>query len=212
MIIVISCSGSKNGENLVYKNNEITFVSSPKEESINHFRPDSEIPNEKRTWREYVNSQENSDLLESHKLYKPKIYNLLYQKYESNLFILSAGWGIISSEFKVPKYDITFSKKAKKNSQRKKTDFYKDFNHLEKVNPNQKIIFLGGADYLKLFYNLTKDLPNEKIIFYKKKNIYSDLPFLKNESSFKLIKYETKASTNWHYGCAKDLLENKIII
>jgi hypothetical protein len=212
MIIVISCSGSKNGGNLVYKNNEITFVSSPNEESTNHFRPDSEIPNEKRTWRDYVYSQENSDLLESYKLYKPKIYNSLYQKYKSNLFILSAGWGIISSEFKVPKYNITFSKKAEKNSQRKKTDFYKDFNHLEKVNPNQKIIFLGGADYLKLFYNLTKDLPNEKIIFYKKKNIYSDLPFLKNESSFKLIKYETKASTNWHYGCAKDMLENKIIL
>ena len=212
MIIVISCSGSKNGENLVYKNNEITFVSSPNEENTNHFRPDSEIPNEKRTWREYINSQENNNLLESYKLYRNKIYSSLYQKYESNLFIISAGWGIINSEFKIPKYDITFNKKAEKNSQRKKTDFFKDFNHLEKVNPNEKIIFFGGADYLKLFYNLTKDLPNEKIIFYKKKNIYSELPFLKNESSFKLIKYETKASTNWHYGCAKDLLENKIIL
>ena len=62
MIIVISCSGSKNGENLVYKNNEIMFVSSPNKENANHFRPDSKIPNEKRTWREYVNSQENSNL------------------------------------------------------------------------------------------------------------------------------------------------------
>lgn len=212
MIIVISCSGSKNGGNLVYKNNEITFASSPDKENSNSFKPDSEIPNENRTWREYVNSQENEILLESYKLYKPKIYNSLYEKYESNLFILSAGWGIINSEFKIPKYDITFSKKAEQNSQRKKTDFFKDFNHLEKVNPNEKIVFLGGADYLKLFYNLTKDLPNEKIIFYKKKNIYSDLPFLKNESSFKLIKYETKASTNWHYGCAKDLLADKIKI
>jgi len=210
MKIVISCSGSKNGENLVYNNSEITFVSSPNEESKNHFNPDNQIPNENRTWREYVNSQENSDLLESYKLYKPSIYNSLYEKYSSDLYILSAGWGIISSEFKIPKYDITFSKKAEKNSQRKKTDIFKDFNHLEKVNANEKIVFLGGADYLKLFYNLTKDLPNEKIIFYKKKNIYSDLPFLKNESLFKLIKYETKASTNWHYGCAKGLLNNTI--
>tara|TARA_R110002049_G_scaffold288687_2_gene471309 strand:- start:545 stop:1183 length:639 start_codon:yes stop_codon:yes gene_type:complete len=212
MIIVISCSGSKNGENLIYKNNEITFVSSPNEESKNHFNPDNQIPNENRTWREYVNSQENNNILESYKLYKNKIYSELYEKYKSNLFILSAGWGIINSEFKVPKYDITFSKRAEKNSKRKKTDFYKDFNHIEKINHNEKIVFFGGADYLKLFYNLTKDLSNEKIIFYNKKNIYSGLPFLKNESSFKLIKYETKTRTNWHYGCAKDFLENKLVI
>lgn len=83
---------------------------------------------------------------------------------------------------------------------------------MKKVNPNEKIVFFGGADYLKLFYSLTKDLSNEKIIFYNKKNIYSGLPFLKNESSFKLIKYETTTRTNWHYGCAKDFLENKIIL
>lgn len=210
MKIVISCSGSKNGENLVYNNNKIIFVSSPNEESKNHFNPDNQIPNENRTWREYINSQENSDLLESYKLYKPSIYNLLYDKYSTDLYILSAGWGIISSEFKIPKYDITFSKKAEKNSKRKKTDIFKDFNHLENVSANEKIVFLGGADYLKLFYDLTKDLPNEKIIFFKKKNIYSDFPFLKNENLFKLIKYETKAKTNWHYGCAKELLNNTI--
>ena len=99
MIIVISCSGSKNGENLIYKNNEIIFVSSPNGEDKNHFNPENQIPNENRTWREYVNSQENNDILEAYKLYKNKIYSKLYEKYKSNLFILSAGWGIINSEF-----------------------------------------------------------------------------------------------------------------
>jgi hypothetical protein len=209
MIIVISCSLKKNGGNLIYKKNEITFVSSINNENKNHFRPDSKIPEEQRTWREYVENQENDNLLQSYKLYKPQIYKSLYKKFKSDLFILSAGWGIINSEFKIPKYDITFSKKADKDSQRKESDFYNDFNQLQKVDRSEKIIFLGGADYLELFYNLTKDLPNEKIIFYKNVNKSS---FLNDKNSFKLIKYETDIRTNWHYDCAKKLINNAIIL
>jgi len=209
MIIVISCSGSKNGRNLVYNGREITFISDPDKDKKNQFRPDDKIPNEQRTWREYIQNQENEKLLRSYELYKPSIYKSLYEKYKSDLFILSAGWGLISANFRIPKYDITFSKQAPKDSQRRKDDLYNDFNQLKDINPNEKIIFLGGSDYLKLFYNLTHNLPNEKVIFYKKKNIYADAPFLKNDKSYKLIKYITSASTNWHYGCAKDLLNNE---
>ena len=209
MKIVISCSGSKNGENLIYKNNEIIFVSSPDKDSKNHFRPDDKIPNEDRTWRDYVISSQDSDnLLEAYKLYKHKIYNLLYEKYGSDLYILSAGWGIINSEFKIPKYNITFSKKVEKISRREWDDnFFKDFNHLKgkNINSNEKIIFLGGANYLKLFYNLTKDLPNQKIIFHR---IFKPPQFFKDEDKFKFIKCEIKAKTNWHYVCAEKLLTN----
>jgi hypothetical protein len=213
MIVVISCSGSKNGKNLIYNGKEINFVSMPDAGNRNQFRPDDKIPSEQKTWREYVNSQqENDKLLESYNLYKPAIYKALYEKYNTNLFILSAGWGVINSEFKIPKYDITFSKKADISSQRGKYDSFNDFNHLQEVNPNETIVFLGGSDYIELFYELTRDLPNEKVIFYKKKNIYQENPFLKSDKSYKLIKYETKASTNWHYGCAKELINGNVNI
>lgn len=210
MKIVISCSNSKNGENLIYKNKEISFVSSPIEENKNQFNPDDKIPNENRTWRDYVNSQENNKLLESYKLYRPNIYNSLYEKYGSNLYILSAGWGIINSEFKIPKYDITFSKRANNTSQRKTNDNYQDFNHLKNIDSSEKILFLGGIDYLKMFYNLTKDLPNEKVIFYKNENIHHKFPFLRDESLFNLFKYETNTRTNWHYECANHLMNNNL--
>ncbi|AMC11912.1 hypothetical protein Lupro_11830 [Lutibacter profundi] len=212
MIIVISCSGSKNGKNLMYRGNEIYFVSKPNTENGNQFRPDDKIPSKQKTWREYVNSQENKDLLESYKLYKPWIYKALYMKYNSDLYILSAGWGIINSEFRIPKYDITFSKRADIISQREKHDIFNDFNHLQNIDPYEKIIFLGGSDYIELFYKLTQDLSNKKIIFYKKKNIHRETSFLKSDKSYKLIKYNTKASTNWHYSCAKELINGNLSV
>lgn len=210
MKIVISCSNSKNGNKLLYKNNEISFVSSPSKESKNYFNPDDKIPNENRTWREYINYQDNYELLKSFELYKPSIYNSLYEKYGNDLYILSAGWGIVNSEFKIPKYDITFSKNAEKRLQRNTNDNYNDFNHLEKIDPSEKIFFLGGLDYLKMFYNLTKDLPNKKIIFYKNAKIYNEFPFLNNDKLISLFQYQTNMRTNWHYKCAKDLMNNNI--
>mgnify|MGYP006434823777 CR=1 FL=1 len=210
MKIVISCSNSKNGENLIYNNKEISFVSSPIEENKNQFNPDDKIPNESRTWRDYVNSQENSNLLESYRLYRPQIYNQLHDEYGSNLYILSAGWGIINSEFKIPKYNITFSNTADNVSRRRATDNYQDFNHLKNIDSNEKILFLGGIDYLWMFYNLTKDLPNEKVIFYKNENIHRNFPFLRDEGLFNLFKYETKTRTNWHYECAIHLMNNNL--
>ena len=212
MKIVISCSNSKNGENLIYNRNEITFVSTPNMDNSFHFRPDDKIPNEQNTWREYVESQDNNKLLQSYKLYKPPIYKSLYKKFKSDLFILSAGWGLINSEFRIPKYNITFSKRGDKQTLRKKDNVFNDFNHLLNINSNEKIVFFGGSDYIKLFFELTQFLPNEKIIFYKKKDIYKGNPFLAIDDSYKLIKFETKASTNWHYGCAKEFLNEQIII
>ena len=211
MKIIISCSALKNGNNLIYNNNEIEFVSKPAKEY--QFRPDDIIPGENITWRKHIiQSQENSSLLKSYELYKPLIYKSLYDRYGSDLYILSAGWGIVSSEFKIPKYNITFSKNAEIISQRTQNDNFNDLNHLKGINENEKIIFIGGSEYLKLFHKLTNDLQNQKIIFYKKKNINSYAPFITNDPSYILEKYDTNTRTNWHYECAKNILNKKIIL
>ncbi len=216
MKIVISCSNKKNGGNLIYKGNEIFFVSKPnlvsKPEISSYFKPDDIIPNEERTWRDYTNTQNNNELLKAFELYKNPIYKSLYDKFKNDLYILSAGWGIINSEFRIPKYNITFSKRGEDYTHRENGDNFNDFNDIESISPTENIIFFGGSDYLRLFYDITKFLPNKKIIFYKKKDITILNPFLKDNPQIKLIKCETKASTNWHYGCAKRFLNEELTI
>jgi hypothetical protein len=68
------------------------------------------------------------------KLYDNKTYGRLVDRFGfQNVFILSAGWGMISAEFLTPYYDITFNNKAR-NPQpykyRRRTDRYDDFRML----------------------------------------------------------------------------------
>lgn len=214
MKIVISCSGKKNGTNLKYMDNEISFISNPSPllgSGISHyFRPDDIIPDEKRTWRDYIITQTDRGLLKAYELYKNPIYKALHDKFKTDLYILSAGWGLVNSEFYIPKYDITFSTRGDILSRRTAEDIFNDFNHLKGIDESEKIIFFGGSDYINFFYELTKSLPNRKIIFYKKKDIPQKYPFLKQDLLVKLLKFESRANTNWHYGCAKKFLNNEL--
>ena len=94
-------------------------------------------------------------------LYKPKIYGDLVGAFGwANVFVLSAGWGLIRSDFLTPDYDITFSSQGKPWSKRSKrlTRPLQDFNHLKdaRLSPDESIHFFGGMDYLELYYELTQ--------------------------------------------------------
>ena len=116
---------------------------------------------------------------------------------------MSAGWGLVKSEFKLPKYDISFSTKGNKKSIRKininKPPIYNDFNQLE-VSCVDDIVYVGGKDYLDLFYKLTQNLPNRKIIYYN-----TQTQPKANNGNYKYIKYDINYTTNWYYQLAKDL-------
>ena len=215
MKIVIGCSGRKNGFLFSNDNVPINFVSNVNEfisQDRLCFHPDNLIPNKNITWRELVAQQEvRDDLLPSYKLYKTEIYNRLFQHYGDDLFIFSAGWGIVKATYKLPKYNVTFSKNnnAPIYSIRNSNDIFKDFNQLEGIDDKEKIIFFAGKDYVIPFCKLTKHLPNEKIIIFKNNDVLKNNPFV-NKDNFQFINFKTKTRTNWHYEFANNIINNEI--
>jgi hypothetical protein len=218
MKIVIQCSSRKNGEWWTlseYNGLIVKFVAHP--EACNEVRgvlfcrPDDTIPNELITWREYLckynQKGTNPDgLHKAAELYNPDIYRNLVDAFGwENVFILSAGWGLVRSDFLLPKYDITFSLKASIYTRRNNNQFndYIQLTQSEKANPDDQLYFFGGSNYLPVFYKLTENIEGEKIVYYNSSNITK-------RDGYKLIKYKTKRRTNWHYSCAEDFINGKL--
>jgi hypothetical protein len=177
--VVMICANKKNASSFdeyPFENFVNNIAVPPLNPSEHH--PDDPTILGKITWRQYlINHQNDNNLLEAFNLYKRNEYRCLHRKYKNNFYILSAGWGLVNSEFKLPKYDITFSNNAKQRNKRSKNiniaPVYKDFNQFNDeskkllINPEEDILYIGGKDYLKLFYALTQNMPNRKIIYYK---------------------------------------------
>jgi hypothetical protein len=211
--IIIQCSGRKNGELwTVNRLNgiKVKFVSHPYlcevTPGINLFRPDDMVPDNSITWREYLSNYnmqgKNPDnLLRAGDLYDNKTYHILIDKFKwENVYILSAGFGLVRSDFYLPLYDITFSKKAKECNRRKKTDKFMDFNHLSadiKNNSGDSVYAFVTPDYLDSFYDLTNCILANKYIFYKSMKI-------KQYPGYSYKIYKSRIQTNWHYYCAQE--------
>ena len=216
MKVVIQCSATKNkaAGSFTFNARRVTFVSHPElhrgASSEILFRPDSRVPSTSITWRDhllaYNKGAHNPDrLLCAADLYSPDIYrSLLRHAGSKNLFILSAGWGLVRADFLVPDYDITFSSQAEPWKRRRKRDVFSDFAQLTQVDldATEDIYFFGGKDYLPLYYTLTRTLVARKVVYYVSAHIPRD-------PAFKYIRYST-AGTNWHYGCAKDFIEGSM--
>ena len=215
MKIIISCCNKKNGESFLHNGTAINFVSRVDgldSENELYVHPDDLIPNEENTWRDLVSQQEiRNDLLPAYQLYKHLIYDSLFQHYGDDLFIYSAGWGIVRADFKLPKYNITFSNERNIPTYaiRNHNDVFNDFNQLEAIDENETIVFIGGKDYVLPFCQLTNHLPNNKIIIYKNINVVNNNPYL-NNNNYHFVRCQTNRRTNWHYECANKLINNEI--
>lgn len=217
MIIVIQCAGRKqpNAGCFEDKNGKaIMFVANPNlappHQKITFVRPDDES-DIGISWRnklvEYneTPSANPLNLLSAWQLYKNKTYQKLVNKFGlENVYILSAGWGLISASFLTPNYDITFSASAEKSKRRRKKDIYNDLCMLPS-DCTEKIIFLGGKDYIPLFCALTSHIQSKKIIFYN-----SAIAPIQN--GFETIRFATTTRTNWHYECANALIDDEIVV
>ena len=158
-------------------------------------------------------SDNSLGLLPASNLYTPrrpykKIYRELVEAFGvQNVFILSAGWGLISADFLTPKYDITFSQDVKKKYpykyRDKKQDVYEDFKKLPS-DTRKPIVFLGGDSYVSLFGSLTEHIKTKRIIFHKSKNPTKP-------PNCQLRHFETK-NRIWYYECAKELIAGNIDI
>jgi len=214
MKIVIQCAGRKfenAGRLATLSGEKVLFVAHP--EKCTHqekcCRPDDRREGTVSTWRDYLKfyNQQGSNLnnlFPAGELYKPPIYKALVDKYgPTNIFILSAGWGLVRADYLLPYYDITFSNQGKPYSKRHPRDQFRDFNQLSDcgIHSDETIFFFGGQDYLPLYRHLMQNIITRKVIYHSQ------------GSAFQLPGYECihyGSYTNWHYACAQDFIADQI--
>lgn len=214
MKIVIQCAGRKKenaGRLTKLSGEKVLFVAHPERciQQANCYKPDDNMDGMECTWRDYLKSYNQkgsnpNNLYPAGELYKPPIYKALVEKYGAqNVFILSAGWGLVRSDFLIPYYDITFSNQGKPYSKRRPRDRFEDFNQLcdGSIHPDETIYFFGGQDYLPLYRNLMQNIVARKVIYHSQGSTYQ-------LQGYVCIPY--RGYTNWHYSCAQDFIDDRI--
>ena len=218
MKVVISCAGSKAKDAGYMKTDRryVKFVGNPAEvdsqgSEFCYARPDDKARDGK-TWRDKLIAYNESyaeanplGLLPAYKLYTPDkpykdIYTQLVERFGiNNVYILSAGWGLIHASFLTPKYDITFNGSADVYKRRRKRDQYCDFNDLESAI-DEDLLFFGGQGYLPLFCDLTRHYQGWRISYYTSKK--------KPNYDVELVRYKpTGNKYKWVYECATKVIE-----
>ena len=207
-IPVLCCSGGKTKDRFYHNGQYVKFVAFPgkvPQESKMHgvifYKPDDKISGMNKTWRDLVLEQNHPDLVPAYKLYKPEIFRELYHEFGNRFYILSAGWGIIRANFKIPAYDITYStaQGVPEYARRKDNYGWKDFTHLEeaKFDSNSESILFAGSDYVDPFCRMAQSIRYRKKILYKSRKVI-------RRPGFDYEYYQTSANTNWHYVAAKE--------
>lgn len=221
MKIVIQCAGKKrpgkvdSGLRRPSDNLPVKFVArpdlAPPSASIAYARPD-DMYDSTRTWRQVLleynelHEANPSRLTQAHELYAPSVYQGLTRRFGvENVFILSAGWGLIPAGFFTPDYDITFSgaPNVPAHARRAKgARGYDDFNLMP--DDGDDVVFLGGKDYLPLFHELARSSRGVKKVFFSSQSA----PSL--GEGFQVDRFVTDRRTNWHYECAQALIDGQL--
>lgn len=223
MIAVIQCAARKQpdaGRLRTRTGTPVYFVadpdlareSAPERQAVEYARPDD--PSDTGgTWRDLLvdyNRQRDNPLglLPAWQLYRNAAYGGLVGRYGiDNVYILSAGWGLIRSDFLTPDYDITFSQSVRRKAPykfRRREDRYRDFHMLPEATRDH-IVFFGGNDYLFLLSALTATIDAKKTVFYNSK-MRPDIP----DCEFR--RFEHSNRRKWHYECVKAFLDGTITI
>ncbi len=213
MIFVIQCAATKNpaaGRLASRDGTPVLFVAKPEQapstRDFIYARPDQDC-GDGASWRSQLlrYNLEGSNpfgLLPACKLYSNPIYERMVDRFGiDRVFILSAGWGLISASFLTPAYDITFSAAAEGYKRRSKTDHYLDFQMIP--NAQEEAVFFGGKDYLPLFRKLTDCLRIKRTAFYNS-STPPDAP------DCTLRRFLTATRTNWHYECLGQILDGSL--
>ncbi len=216
MFVVIQCAASKSGAYLrAADGREVFFVAQPEKAPENdryvYAHPD-DPSGDGLTWREkllrYNEKGENPQkLARAFELYDNAVYRSLVDVLGiEKVFILSAGWGLIRAEFLTPYYDITFNRGVARKGEDYKLRgpgrMWRDFRHLPSAS-GEPLVFLGGKDYVPLFSELTRTSNLRRHIFYNAAQPPTAQDCI-------LERYNSPTRTNWHYECAKALLDGRI--
>ena len=216
MKVVIQCAGTKAKKKRSFRTSDgrwVKFVAHPgeAEEREGQFcaRPD-DLSEDGSTWRERLLSYNAAPgenplkFLPAYRLYRNDAYRSLEGEERLDLFILSAGWGLIPATFLTPDYNITFSNNPKISPafRRRRSDVFHDWSMIDDSS-SEPLIFLGGKDYLPHFVRLTDQYQGRRIVVFNSitKPSHEGLTF---------VRYKTSTRTNWHYKAAKALLDGTL--
>jgi hypothetical protein len=214
--IVIQCAGSKYenaGKLTTLSGEKVLFAAHPERYTLQGkcCRPDEIREGTHSTWRSYLESYNQQGSNPNHifpagELAKAPIYKALIRKFgATNVFILSAGWGLVRSDYLLPYYDITFSIQGKPYSKRRQSDRFEDFNQISDVGiqPDETIYFFGGQSYLPLYLKLTRNITARKVIYHSHEAALHIQGYICIPSPY-------PGSQNWHYKCAQGFINGLI--
>ena len=144
-------------------------------------------------------------LLPAWELYANSMYRALAEAVGiANLFILSAGWGLIRADYLTPDYDVTFSssRNVEAFKRRRARDRWNDVNQLTDADLD-RVIFAGGMDYQSKFLELTQSLGVERLVFYNSAGS-------RRTDGARFMRFETDRRTNWHYEWAESFVAGEV--
>lgn len=207
MIAVIQCAATKRADAGCYRdrqNRPVLFVTDPSKAPASdrcvYARPD-DVAEGNASWRDLLAQYNKTPLnnpfglLAAIDLYENDVYRQLAAKVgRGSIYILSAGWGLITADFLTPAYDITFSAAADAYKRRRRTDCYRDLCMLTATD--QPVMVFGGKDYVPLFCELTKHVTGPRTVVYNSARQPAAPGCL-------LQRFDTSTRTNWHYECVR---------
>jgi hypothetical protein len=215
MIVVIQCAAKKReGAGYLQMGNgqEVLFVADPSSAPISNrhlYALPDDLSETGQSWRDrllcynHESVKNELGLCRAIEIYSNPSYDKLASSMDpENVYVLSAGWGLIRGDFLTPNYDITFSAAAEPYKRRKRTDTYRDLNMLPENN-REPIVFFGGKDYVPLFCELTKSAMAQRTVFFNSDST-------PHASGCSLVRFQTTTRTNWHYECLNAFLTGDI--
>ena len=221
MIVVMLCAARKArhaGHMRSPDGRKVLFVArpgtAPARSGIQYARPD-DLADDRKSWRALLleyneNPGENPlGLLPAWRLYENPVYERLKRHVGvENLYILSAGWGLIRADFLTPNYDITFSRTAsrpdKSYKQRPRDTAYRDISMLPDGN-EEPIIFFGSRPYVDLFCALTKQTRGRRVLWYKS-------AFKPVANGCDVRRFHTTKDGIWYYECVQAFIDGKLTV
>lgn len=217
MIVVILCAARKArhaGHMRSPDGRKVLFVARPgavpARSGFLYAQPD-DLAGERKSWRTLLHEYNENPgdnplgLLPAWQLYENPIYGRLKRHVGvENLYILSAGWGLISADFLTPNYDITFSTDAKYYNQRPRGETYRDISMLPDGN-EEPIMFFGSKHYVDLFCALTKHTRGRRVLWYNSK-------YRPMANGCDVRRFHTTKDGIWYYECAQAFIDGKLSI
>jgi len=222
MFIVIQCAGRKepNAPTITLNENAVHFVAQPQDGQVDK-RPWDQIPGSNKTWidcvkayneasgempAEYINlniGTENSRRLwQCGNLYKPPIYGELMSACGlRNVYILSAGWGLVCADKFIPKYDVTFSQLGDISVRIAGRDRLQYPSMSDEISDNGEINLFISRAYATYWSNLFGGVAQRTVLHWR---LGQELP---DGQYGTVIKHDCgNQVTNWQYTAARQFI------